>query len=246
MARSGNPALKAEIFTNAPRAVAGDGLMTINGTVNKTIVLLALALLTAGWAWSNYFGGNTGTVSTAMMAGVIGGLIVAFATIFKPTWSPITAPLYALLEGLVLGGASALFESRYPGIVLQAVGLTFATMLSMLITYRSGLIKVTDKFVRGVVIATGGILLFYVADMLLGFFGHSIPFIHQSSGLGIGFSLVVVGIAALNLLIDFEFIVQGARAGAPKYMEWYGSFSLMVTLVWLYLELLRLLAKIRD
>ena len=159
-------------------------------------------------------------------------------------WSPVTAPLYALLEGLVLGGISAMFEMRYPGIAIQAVGLTFGTLFALLIAYSSGLIKVTDKFRLGVAAATGGIMLFYLAQMLLGFFGVRFLAVNGSGAIGIGFSLIVVGIAALNLVLDFDFIEQGVRYGAPKYMEWYSAFGIMVTLVWLYLEMLRLLSKL--
>jgi len=173
-------------------------------------------------------------------------LIVAFVTIFKKEWSPITSPIYALLEGLALGGLSALLDVRYPGIALQAVGLTFGTLFVLLLAYRSGLIPVTQKFRMGIVAATGGIMVFYLLEMLLGFFGVRFASINGNGGIGIGFSLVVVAIAALNLVLDFDFIEHGVEAGAPKYMEWYGAFGIIVTLVWLYLEILRLLSKMRS
>ena len=158
----------------------------------------------------------------------------------------MTAPIYALLEGLVLGGLSATIELRYPGIAIQAVGLTFGTLFVLLMAYRSGLIKVTQKFRLGIVAATGGIFFFYLAEMLLGFFGIQFTSINGAGPIGIGFSLVIVAIAALNLVLDFDFIEQGVQVCAPKYMEWYGAFGIIVTLVWLYLEILRLLSKFRS
>jgi uncharacterized YccA/Bax inhibitor family protein len=166
--------------------------------------------------------------------------------VFKKNWAIVTAPLYAVLEGLVLGGLSATFEARFPGIVIQAVGLTFGTLFALLLAYKSGVIKATENFKLGVVAATGGIALVYLAGFVLGFFGVSIPYIHGSGTIGILFSLVVVVIAALNLVLDFDFIESGAASGAPKYMEWYAAFGLLVTLIWLYLEILRLLAKLRS
>jgi uncharacterized YccA/Bax inhibitor family protein len=181
-----------------------------------------------------------------MLGGLIGGFICAMVTVFKKEWSPVTAPVYALLEGLVLGGVSAMFELRYPGIGIQAVSLTFGTLLVLLLAYRSGLIQVTQKFRLGVVAATGGIAVFYLLEMVLGFFGIQFTSINGSGLIGIGFSLIVVAVAALNLVLDFDFIEQGVQSGAPKYMEWYGAFGIMVTLVWLYLEMLRLLSKLRS
>jgi len=167
-------------------------------------------------------------------------------TIFKKEWAGITAPIYALVEGVFLGIISALFEQKYPGIVTQAVMLTFGTLFCLLLAYKSKLIKVTQNFRLGVIAATGAVALFYFLSLILGFFGIHIPFIHQSGPLGIGFSLVVVVIASLNLVLDFDFIEQGAQMGAPRYMEWYGAFGLLVTLIWLYLEILRLLAKLNS
>ena len=158
----------------------------------------------------------------------------------------MTAPLYALAEGLFLGGVSSLFEARFPGIVMQAVLLTFGTLFALLMAYRSGLVRATENFKLGVVAATGGIALVYLATIVLGFFGIGIPYIHESGLVGIGFSLFVVVVAALNLVLDFDFIETGVEQGAPKYMEWYGAFGLMVTRVWLYIEFLRLLAKLQS
>ena len=250
--RSGNPALKESTFLDlgSGTVVSRDaGAMTLNGTVNKTGFLLLLAVLTAAFAWNNTFTAAGELAPAAMVymwGGLIGGLILALVTIFKKTWAPVSAPLYALFEGFFLGAISAVFEARYPGIVFQAVLLTFGTLFALLMAYRSGLIKATENFKLGVVAATGGIALVYLATIVLGFFNIQIPLIHESGLIGIGFSLFVVVIAALNLVLDFDFIESGVDAGAPKYMEWYGAFGLMVTLVWLYVEFLRLLSKLQS
>ncbi len=250
--RSGNPALKESTFLDlgSGTVVSRDaGAMTLNGTINKTGFLLLLAVLTAAFAWNNTFTAAGELAPAAMVymwGGLIGGLILALVTIFKKTWAPVSAPLYALFEGFFLGAISAVFEARYPGIVFQAVLLTFGTLFALLMAYRSGLIKATENFKLGVVAATGGIALVYLATIVLGFFNIQIPLIHESGLVGIGFSLFVVVIAALNLVLDFDFIESGVEAGAPKYMEWYGAFGLMVTLVWLYVEFLRLLSKLQS
>jgi uncharacterized YccA/Bax inhibitor family protein len=180
------------------------------------------------------------------MGGLIGGVIVALVTIFKKEWSPVTAPIYALLEGLVLGGISAVFEKSYPGVAIQAVGLTCGTLFVMLLAYKSGIVRATQGFKIGVIAATGGIAVFYLIEMVLGYFFHiQVPVINSSGPWGIAFSLFVVIVAALNLVLDFDLIEAGVNNGAAKYMEWYGAFALMVTLIWLYLEILRLLAKAR-
>ena len=221
--------------------------MTIQGTVNKTALLLLLVLFSSSWTWNLYFSaGDPAVVMPWVFGGLIGGFIVALITVFKKQWAVLTAPIYSLLEGLALGGISAIFEARFPGIVIQAVGLTFGTLFCLLMAYKSGMIKVTENFKLGVVAATGAIALFYVVSLLLGMFGISIPFIHGSGIIGIGFSLFVVAIAALNLVLDFDFIENGAARGAPQYMEWYAAFGLIVTLVWLYIEILRLLSKLRS
>jgi uncharacterized YccA/Bax inhibitor family protein len=241
MFRSGNPTLKADTFTGV-RAF-GDNTMTLEGSVNKTGISLVVLIAAAALQWNGVFGA---AMPLAMLVGVIGGFVVALVTVFKRDWAPVTTPLYAVLEGLALGGISLLFEARYPGIVINAVGLTFGTLAALLLAYRSGLVRASENFKLGLFAATGGIALLYLVSMVMGFFGKSIPFIHGSTPLGIGFSLVVVVIAALNLVLDFDFIERGAEAGAPKYMEWYAAFGLLVTLVWLYLEMLRLLAKLQD
>jgi uncharacterized YccA/Bax inhibitor family protein len=243
--RSSNPALGDKTFSGLPGYEDVSNRMTLNGTVNKTGLLLVFAFATAAFTWLQFVQTREiASVAPWMMLGGIGGFICAMVTIFKKQWAPITAPIYALLEGLVLGGLSAVFELRYPGIAVEAVVLTFGVLFMMLFLYRSGIIRVTDKLRMGIFAATGAIALFYLLQMVLGFFHFQFTTINGSGPIGIGFSLLVVGIAAFNLLLDFDFIQRGAEYGAPKYMEWYGAFSLMVTLIWLYLEMLRLLSKI--
>ena len=244
--RTSNPTLNDKAFRSEGVAF-GQEAMTISGTVNKTGILLLLALATSAWTWNLFMHSRTAeSVGGLALLGAIGGFVVAIVTVFKKEWSPITAPLYALLEGLVLGSVSAIFELRWPGLPIQAVSLTFGVLIVLLLAYRSRLIPVTDKFRIGIVAATGGIALFYVAQFILGFFGIHFTAVNGSGAIGIGFSVLVVIIASLNLVLDFDFIERGAQAGAPKYMEWYGAFGLMVTLIWLYFEMLRLLSKLRD
>lgn len=221
--------------------------MTVNGTIQKAFILLLCILATAAWTWGRFLETNDpASVAPYIMGGAIGGFVMALITIFKKEWAGYTAPIYAILEGLFLGGISATLELRFPGIAMESVALTFGTCMVMLIAYRSGWIRVTEKFTMGLVAATGGIAIVYLASMALGFFGVRIPGIFGSGPVGIIFSLVVVGVAAFNLILDFHVIEQGALNGAPKYMEWYGAFGLMVTLIWLYLEMLRLLSKLRE
>ena len=246
--RTSNPALSSDAFRTG-EATFGES-MTVSGTVNKTGILLICCVATAVWTWNRFFNAPPEeamqAMTPALAIGGIGGFIVAMVTIFKKEWAGITAPIYALLEGLVLGGISAMLELRYHGIAIQAVSLTFGTLLIMLLAYRSGLIKVTEKLRLGIVAATGGIAVFYFLQFILGFFGVHFTAINGSSPIGIGFSLIVVAVAALNLVLDFDLIENGARLGAPKYMEWYGAFALMITLIWLYFEILRLLSKFRS
>ena len=246
--RTSNPALSSDAFRTG-EAVLGES-MTVSGTVNKTGILLLCCVATAAWTWNRFFNAPPEeamqAMAPALVIGGIGGFIVAIVTIFKKEWAGITAPIYALLEGLVLGGISAMLEMRYHGIAIQAVSLTFGTLVIMLLAYRSGLIKVTERLRLGIVAATGGIAVFYLLQFILGFFGVHFTAINGSSPIGIGFSLIVVAVAALNLVLDFDLIENGARLGAPKYMEWYGAFALMVTLIWLYFEILRLLSKFRS
>ena len=239
MIRSGNPVLQGDVFTSEQSYDASNA-MTIQGTVNKSFVLLLLIVLTASWTWTHMAVGLMLTLPA-----VIVGFILALVTVFKKEWSGVTSPLYALVEGVILGGVSAYFEASWPGIVMQAVTLTFGTLFCLLAAYKSGWIQATEKFKLGIFAATGGIALLYFIDMIMGFFGARIPVIYSSGPFGIGLSVVIVIIAALNLILDFDFIESGAVNGAPKYMEWYGAFGLMVTLIWLYLEILRLLVKLR-
>ncbi len=245
--RTANPALGSTTFSGLGRVARGAESMSIQGAANKALLLLLLVCLTASWTWSIFFkSGNPAAVSPLVLVGAIGGFILALVTIFKPVWAGVTAPLYALLEGLVIGGISSFAEARFPGIVLQAVGLTFGTCFALLLAYKSGLIRASEGFKKGIVAATGGIALFYLIALVLGLFGVRIPLVFGAGPVGIVFSLVVVTIAALNLVLDFDLIEQGAAQGAPKFMEWYGAFALMVTLIWLYLEILRLLMKLRS
>lgn len=242
--RSSNPALATNPFSGFG-VVSESNSMTIRGTINKTAILLLLVLLPAAWVWRQFAMGGQ-SVQTWMTIGLIGGFILALATVFKKNWAPMTAPLYAVAQGLFLGGISAIFEKSYPGIVSQAVSLSIATLLVMLVVYQAGWIRPTERFKMGIVIATGAIALVYFVSIILSFFHVNVPFITGSSLFSILFSVFVVGIAALNFILDFDFIEQGSKAGIPKYMEWYGAFALMVTLIWLYIEILRLLAKIND
>ena len=237
--RSGNPALSAKTFKNA--VGTGTEKMTIGGTVNKTAMSLLLLMATASYTWTN-------PSPALMMFGLFGGLIMAIITIFKKTWAPYTVSGYALLKGLALGGISRFFEMQYPGIVSQAVFLTFGILAALLLAYKSGLIKPTENFKLGVVAATGGIFFLYLISWIMSMFGSGLSIMNpsNSSMFSIGFSIFVVIIASLNLVLDFDFIEEGAEMGAPKYMEWYGAFGLLVTLIWLYLEILRLLAKLQS
>jgi uncharacterized YccA/Bax inhibitor family protein len=241
--RTSNPALNERAF-RLDHAALGE-TMTVPGTINKTGILLVCVVATSIWSWRQLDAAPE-RLPLLIFGGAIGGLIFAMVTIFKKEWAPFTAPIYALLEGLVLGGISALYERQSQGIAMQAVGLTFGVLFAMLLAYRSGVIRVTDKLRMGIVAATGGIALFYIVEIVLGFFGIHFISINTGTPLGIGFSLLVVAIAALNLVLDFDLIEHGVAAGAPKYMEWYGAFGLMVTLIWLYLEILRLLVKMRN
>ena len=236
--RSGNPVLNKSTFLSSD---VQSEKMTINGTVNKTLISLIL-LITSGYYCF------TSISPIIIIAGAIGGLIVAIITIFKKEWAPITVPIYALLEGCFLGGISYMYNTMYEGIVSNAIFLTIGILLSLLFAYKSGWIKPTENFKLGLVAATGGIFIVYLVNMVMSFFGSQMGImdINNSSMFSIGFSLFVVVIASLNLVLDFDFIEEGAEKGAPKYMEWYGAFGLLVTLIWLYLEILRLLAKLNS
>jgi uncharacterized YccA/Bax inhibitor family protein len=241
--RTSNPVLNEKAFKGQ---VAVGEAMTLQGTVNKTSFLLLCVVATAAWTWGLSHSTAPEAAIPWMTAGLLGGFIVALVTIFKQSWAPLTAPIYALLEGLALGGISAMFEKSYPGVAMQAIGLTFGTLFVMLLAYKTGIVRATQGFKIGVIAATGGIAVFYLVEMVLGGLFHiNVPAINGSGPWGIAFSLFVVIIAALNLVLDFGLIETGVQMGAPKYMEWYGAFGLMVTLIWLYLEILRLLAKAR-
>ena len=255
--RTGNPALNDKTFEESLNEggglssmshsgnVVSNDVMTLDGTVGKSFLLLAILLAAAAWTWH-----LVAIASPAVMlwtyGGAIAGFVVALVTIFNKKASPITAPLYAVCEGLFLGGISAVFEGQYQYIVIQATALTVGVFGTLLMAYMSRLIKATENFKLGVVAATGGIALVYLVSIVLGLFHVNIPFIHSGGPIGIGFSLFVCVIAALNLVLDFDFIETGAEMRAPKYMEWYAGFGLLVTLVWLYLEILRLLVKLRG
>ena len=240
--RSGNPTLSDATF--AGFETTGAKTMSLQGTVNKVGILLALVIGGALFTWNQFY--STGSAGFLMPVGLFGGMIFAVITMFRPTLAMYTAPIYAILQGLFLGGISAAFESMYPGIVIQATGLTFGTLASLLVLYKTGGIKPTENFRLMIVSATMGIAVLYAISFVMSLFGSGIGFIHSNGLFGIGFSLFVVGIAAMNLVLDFDFIEDGAERGAPRYMEWFGAFALMVTLIWLYLEMLRLLAKIRS
>jgi uncharacterized YccA/Bax inhibitor family protein len=237
--RSGNPALSKNTFKNID--FSQSNRMTLEGTVNKTIIALILLFTSASYSFSN---ANTGFV----WFGFIVGFILALVTIFKKEWSPYTVPLYAIFEGLALGGISYIYASIYTGIVQQAIFLTFGIFGSLLFAYKTRIIKPTENFKLGLFAATGGIFLVYLISFIMSFFGAGLPIMNpqNSSLMSIGFSLFVVIIASLNLVLDFDFIEEASEVGAPKYMEWYGVFGLLVTLIWLYLEILRLLAKLNS
>jgi uncharacterized YccA/Bax inhibitor family protein len=245
--KSGNPTLSEKVFQSSMATNAVD-TMSLRGTLNKFGFMLLMLMGSAFYSWKEFADG--GNVTPLLLTGVIGGLIVAIVIMFKKEWAPYLAPAYGLFEGLFLGAISAYyneaFAAKAPGIVMNAVGLTFGTAIAMYFLYSFKIIKATEKFKSAIIMATAGIAVFYLIAMVLGFFGVHMAFLHEGSLRGIGFSLVVVAVAALNLILDFDMIEQGTAAGAPKYMEWYCAFGLMVTIVWLYLEILRLLGKLSD
>jgi len=240
--KSSNPAISLKRFDKAAWAQTDSGTMTVSGTVNKTGILLLVTLLTASFTWRLAL--NGGNVLPWMIGGFIGGFVFALITIFSPKSAKFTAPIYAALEGLALGGVSALFSATLDGVVLKAVFLTFGILFMMLFTYKTGIIKATDKFKRGVIAAGGAVMLIYLVNFILSLFGINMPFLHDGSTISIIISLVIIVIAALFLILDFDAIEKGAQMGAPKYMEWYSAFGLMLTLVWLYLEILQLVAML--
>lgn len=242
--KSGNPAFGEKAFGSMSNVTFVDG-MTVKGTLNKFGFMLLMLMGSAYYSWKEV--SNAGNFMPLVYTGLIGGFVLALVIIFKKEWSPYLAPAYALMEGFFLGAVSAVYNDAFaetaPNIVVNAIGLTFGVAVAMYFMYSRGIIKVTEKFRSVIMLATAGIAIFYFVSMILGFFGFDMAMLHEGSLMGIGFSLVVVVIASLNLLLDFDMIEQGAQNGAPKYMEWYGAFGLMVTIVWLYLEILRLLSK---
>jgi len=247
--KSGNPTLTQKMFDKS-LSIESDmqGTMSVRGTINKFGFLMVMVIAGAAYNWHMFEEAKQATVTTLMIVGIVGGLITAIAISFKPNWAGYLAPLYGLLEGLFIGGISAILNAAYadkmPGLIMQAVGLTFGVAIAMFLLYNFRIIKATEKFKSVIFTATFGILIFYLLTMVLRLFGVTVSFMYDSSLLSIGISLFIVCIAALNLILDFDMIEQGAEKGAPKFMEWYGAFGLMVTLVWLYLEILRLLSKL--
>ena len=246
--KSSNPTLTQKIFDkNSTMDAGAQGVMSVRGTMNKFGFMLLMLMGGAIYTWNLFQTGNPGEMTTLMLVGLFGGLIAAFAIIFKPTWAPYVAPAYGLLEGLALGGISAIMNDRfklgYPNLVMQAVGLTFGVAIAMFLLYSFRIIKASEKFKSMIISALVGILIFKVITIVVRLFGVDLPFMYDASPLGIGISLFIVAIAALTLIIDFDMIEQGAAQGAPKFMEWYGAFGLMVTMVWLYMEILRLLSR---
>ncbi len=251
MFRTSNPVLNPKAFSGLESTGAQDNVMTVGGTVGKTAILLVLLLSSASWTWYLVNSAAAGQSVVQNLApwfygGMIGGLIFAFATIFKKTWAPVTAPLYAICEGLFLGAISGFFDIHQRGIVIQAVAITFGVLACMLAAYMTGVVRVTQKFKMGVIAGTGALCLFYFIIFILQMFGVPTSAMYGAGPLSIGISLIAVVLASLNLALDFDMIDQGALAQAPKYMEWYGAFGLMVTLVWLYIELLRLISKVNS
>lgn len=245
--KSKNPALSSEVFAKAKRINESTEAMTINGTVNKTAFLAFIVLYSSLITWNIYQSSQDFLlIKPFVIGGFIAAFVVALILIFKNTTAPYLAPVYCGFEGLALGGLSAFMEAKFPGIVLQAIILTFGILFSLLTIYRLGIIRATENFKLIVASATAGIAIYYIASMAGGFFGFELPYIHDNSMEGILFSLFVVVIAAFNLVIDFDFIEKGAESKSPKYMEWYAAFGLMVTIIWLYLEILWLLAKSRS
>ncbi|CAM3671212.1 MULTISPECIES: Bax inhibitor-1/YccA family protein [Paenibacillus] len=243
LGRSGNPTLNENTFERSGH-YNDQETMTIGGTVNKSFMLLALLIGAAVISWVMFFNGYD--MFPLMVGGAIGGFVLALIISFAPKSAPFLAPIYAVAEGLFLGALSANYESLYYGITLQAALLTMCVFLGMLLAYKTGLIKASPGFRRGIIAATAGVALVYLLSFVLGLFGVTVPYLHDSTPIGIGISIVIIIIAALNFVLDFNFIEEGAQQGAPKYMEWYGSFGLLVTLVWLYIEIIRLLSKLAN
>jgi uncharacterized YccA/Bax inhibitor family protein len=238
---SQNPLLSQAVIEKAPMVYSSP--MTVQGAVNRAAFLLSLVVVSAvlSWNWTN---GRHADPSLLILSGSVSGLIFCLLTVFKKEWSPVTAPIYSLCEGMTLGAISASLNRVYPGVALQASMLSFGVLFALLGAYRLGWIRASEKFKAVVVAATLGVGLVYLFAMIANLFGVQIPFLHGSGDGAILFSLAVVVIAAMNLIMDFSFIEEAAAASAPKYMEWYAAFGLMVSLIWLYLEILRLLSNL--
>ncbi len=244
MLDSRNPAFNRDINGNTTAAVGVP--MTVQGTLTKTIILSLIMCISGAATWYQFALGYMDKVNMFMFGGLIIGLIVAFVIMFKQHLAPVLAPVYAFAEGALLGGLSAIFEAQFPGIVVQAVSLTMLAVFSMAVLYKIGLIRATERFRSTILIATSAVAIFYLIDLVGRFFHFNLSIIYSSSPLGIAFSLFVVGLAALNLIIDFDFIEKGQANFLPQYYEWYGAFGLLITIVWLYLEILRLLSKLKE
>ena len=242
--KSGNPVLNEDTFSSF--SYTDNEVMTVKGTLNKFGILFLLTMATAGLAWKMAYSGVQ--IQTYMWVSVFGGLGIAFIMAFKMSLAPYLAPLYALVKGFAVGAISAYynyaFEKIAPNIITQAVALTFGVVVAMFLLYKFNIIKATPLFTKIIITATAGIAIFYLIAIGLHFANINIPFLHEGSTFGIIFSLIVVALAALNLILDFDLIENGSKSGAPKYMEWYGAFALLVTIVWLYLEILKLLSKL--
>ena len=245
-----NPVFGKSIFEKARAYTTDSETMTVKGTMNKTLLMVLFVMASAFYTWSRFFDAfdpanpalALGSVKTYMMIGGIGGFIIALVASFSPRYSGFLTPIYAILQGTFLGGLSAMFEAQFPGLVIRAVALTFGVFIGMLLIYRQGIIKVDNKFRRGMMAALFGLLGVYAVSWIAGLFGVQFSFMHGTGTFALIFSLVVVGISAFSLLLDFDFVERGAMAGAPKYMEWYGVFGLLVSLIWLYINILRLLS----
>ena len=241
-----SPALNEEVFSKEATRAGGAEPMTLASTVRASAALLLILIAAAALGWELIDPSFEVSVPVWFWVALVAALVVAIATILRPRWAPLTGPLYAALEGLVVGAISHIFEAEFEGIVLQAVGLTLGVFVVMLLLYATRVVKVTENFRLGVIAATGAVFLVYMLDIVLRLFGAEVPLINDTSPIGIAISLVIVAIAALNLVLDFDFIEHGVDERAPAYMSWYAAFGLVVTLVWLYLELLRLLGKTRS
>lgn len=245
--KSGNPVLKQNTFSNITTAADTESVMTLEGTINKTGLLLFTLMIPALFVWNRFTETQDfSAVAVYLIIGILGGFITGMVISFKKHTASYLSVLYAVFEGLALGGLSAIMELKYPGIVIEALVLTFGILVSLLLLYKFEIIKPSENFKLIVASSTAGIAFYYMITIVLSFFGITVPLVNDNSWAGIIFSLFVVIIASMNLVVDFDFIEQGVKNRVPKYMEWYGAFGIMVTLIWLYIEILRLLGKSRS